>query len=96
MVSDDFDGAIAHFEKAAAFFERHEWIDRFRWITILSVSAPSLRELSLINLGFCHAMAGNKEQSKRSYQHALETYPQSLLAKEALRMIETFETPNDA
>src|SRR5262245_29675923 len=45
--------ALPHFEQSQAFFERNAWVDRYRVLVILSPSAASYHEMSLLNQAAC-------------------------------------------
>lgn len=83
----DFAAAIPEFEASHAFFTRHAWVDRWRFLTMLSVSLPSYREIALCNAAFCHAQLGNGAESRRFYERALESFPDSGLASAGLSML---------
>ena len=57
--------AIKEFEKSYNFFCRHSWIDKYRFITLLSSSRISYTEMALINMAFCYAQSGDAESSKQ-------------------------------
>ncbi len=52
--SQQYAAAIQSFGESYDFFARHEWIDRFRAITMMSPSAISYREMALCNIAFGH------------------------------------------
>lgn len=87
--------AAGEFEKSYHFFSRHSWVDKYRFITLLSSSRMSYTEMALINMAFCYAQSGNAELSKRYYDKAFELYPDSEMAKSALNMITVFEGKSD-
>lgn len=93
---DNLDKAIAEMEDCLAFFQRHTWIDRHRWIATLNYSAISYREMALLNIAMFHTSAGRKEEAKTAYRRALELFPDSVIATRALKAIETFEAPSPA
>lgn len=86
-----FQAAIPQYERSYQFFTRHEWIDRFRSLVLMSPSATSYREMALVNIAFCHAQLGNAELAKLYYQKTLEKFPGSLMATTSLKMIDTFQ-----
>ncbi len=86
--------AIKAYEEGYAFFSRHPWVDRFRALTIMSSSASSYREIALCNIAFCHIQLGNGQAAKRIYGRALEEFPNCELARSALRLIESVESPS--
>ena len=86
-----FKDAISDFEKSFHFYKKYEWIDKYRFITLLSSSKFSYREMALGNIGFCYAQIGNGKKSKEYYEKTLEEFPESVLAKSALNMINAIE-----
>jgi tetratricopeptide (TPR) repeat protein len=89
---EQFEQAIPDFEKSYAFFKKHEWIDKYRIITLLSSSKMSYREMALANIGFCYGQIGNGKQSKAFYEKTLLEFPESGLAKSALKLITAAES----
>jgi tetratricopeptide (TPR) repeat protein len=87
----DFTSAIREFEESYQFFSKHPWIDRHRYLTMLMPANQSFREMALINTAYCYALLEDAEQSKATYQRALEEFPDSIMAKTALDFIETIE-----
>ncbi len=85
--------AIAEMEASYAFCQRHPWLDRLRYLTMLSASGMSYRELALINIGFFQSQAGRKDESKAAYQRVVAEFPHNMVGIQTLKMIETFESP---
>jgi tetratricopeptide (TPR) repeat protein len=85
-----FQKAIEHFKKSYIFFKKHEWVDQYRYIVLLSSSKISFREMALVNIAFCYSQLGNSEKSLEFYAQALKEFPSSNIAKTALKMAETF------
>ncbi len=83
-----FDQAIPHFEKSYAFFLRHSWLDRWRFIFILSSSKISYTEMALLNIAFCKGQTGDKQGAIDGYNKALEQFPESQIAVSSLRMLQ--------
>jgi tetratricopeptide (TPR) repeat protein len=84
----EFERAIELFKESLAFFDRHSWLDRFRPITLASVSAIGYREMALVNIGFCHSQLGNGKLARESYEKCLDQNPECGLALTSLRMLE--------
>ena len=89
--SNNYKGAIEQFEKSYVFFKKHEWIDKFRYVTMLSSSRVSYIEMSLINIAFANTQIGNGEIAKNYYKRCLIEFPDSEMAKTALNMISSIE-----
>ena len=82
-----FNDAIKHFEQSAEFFKKNNWIDKYRFLTLFSASKMSYREMALNNIAFCYSQIGNGVKSKEYYEKTLAEYPNSILAKTGLNMI---------
>lgn len=91
----NFAQAIEEFKKSYVFFCRHAWIDKYRYVTLLSSSKNSYTEMALINIGFCYVQCNNVKLAKEYYQKALELFPDSKTAKGALDMISSLEAKAD-
>ncbi len=83
-------------EASDASFRRHGWLDRWRLVTMLSPSAIGYREMALRNIGFFQSQLGRKEAAKTAYRRARAEFPESRVARQTLKMIETFEQPSAA
>jgi hypothetical protein len=84
----DFELAIPQFEKSAAFFSRYKWVDRWRAITMLSVSGMTYREMALVSLGFCYGQLRDGEHSRQYYEQALREFPGNGMAQAAIRLLD--------
>ena len=84
-----FKEAIPYFEKSYEFFKKNKWIDRYRYITLLSSSSASYTEMALLNIAFCYGQDGKGKQSIEYYKKALSEFPNSAMAKASLRMYES-------
>jgi hypothetical protein len=76
------------FEEGYRFFAEHQWYDRNRAFTMLDYSGMDYREMMLANWATNVALAGNKEKARELYRQCLALYPESRLAKPALRFLE--------
>lgn len=86
--------AIREFESSYSFLSRNRWIDRGRSITMMSPSAISYREMALLNIAFSYSQLGQGANAKDHYQRAFDMFPNSMMAKAALRLIESVEHPD--
>lgn len=89
--TQQFEDAIRMHKQSYDYFTRHAWLDRYRSITMMSPSAMSYREMALINIAFAYSQLGNGEKAKQYYQQAGREFPNSVMAKAALKMIGAFE-----
>jgi tetratricopeptide (TPR) repeat protein len=84
---EKFAEAIPYFEKSYNFFNEHEWIDKYRFLTLLSSGKMSYKEMALNNIGFCYSQLGQGKVSKEYYERTLKEFPDSGIAKVALRLL---------
>ena len=82
-----FEQAIISFEESYSYFNKNAWIDKYRFITLLSSSKISYKEMALNNIAFCYGQIGNGKKSKEYYERTLKEFPDSSLAITGLRMI---------
>ncbi len=54
LKAETFEKALVCFQKSEAFFEKHAWIDKYRFITMFSSSAYSYREMALHNQAYAY------------------------------------------
>ena len=91
-----FSEAITAFEKSLDYFTRHKWIDKYRFITVLSSSKMTYAEMAMCNIAFCYGQTGDIQESKRYYEIVLERYPGNVIAKTALNMIKSINKQHNS
>ena len=79
--------ALKAFEESYAFFTKFPWIDEYRFITMLTPTAISYREMALNNMGYVLVQSGDNRKAKQYYVTLLEKYPQSVLAESARKVL---------
>lgn len=89
--SGNYTQAISEFEKSYDFFTEHAWIDKYRFIVLLSSSRISYTEMALVNIAFCYTQIGNGGKAKEYYEKTLSQFPDSGMAQSALRMMQAVE-----
>lgn len=87
--------AIPHFEKSYDFFKKHNWLDKYRYLTLLSSSKMAYREMALNNIAFCYGQAGDGIRSKEYYEKTLREFPDNGMAKVGLKMLNAMNQKND-
>lgn len=87
--------AIEEFKKSYHFFCRHTWIDKYRYLTLLSSSKVSYTEMALMNIVFCYAQLNDVKLAKEYCQKTLEYFPDSETAKSTLNMISSLENKSN-
>jgi hypothetical protein len=93
MRGEQFRDAIHSFQRSVGFFERHPWIDKFRWITLLSASSMTYREMGLVNIAFAYSQQGDGEKSRAYYEMCIKEFPGNGLAISALRLMDSVNKP---
>lgn len=86
-----FEQAIPFFEKSVRFFTENKWIDTFRFLTLLSSSKMTYKEMALCNIAFCYSQTGNGQKAKEYYELTLKEFPNNGLATAGLKMIQSFQ-----
>jgi hypothetical protein len=83
-----YDEAIAAFERSYAFFSRHAWLDRWRYLTLLSSSAYSYRELALCNIAFANLQLSRVQPALTAYRKAVLEFPGCAMARHSIHVLE--------
>mgnify|MGYP002138677490 CR=1 FL=1 len=90
---EKFHEAIPYFENSYKFFKKYDWLDRYRYLTILSSSSMSYKEMALNNIAFCYGQVGDGIKSKEYYEKTLQEFPDSGMAKAGLRFLNSVDKP---
>ncbi len=85
----EFKDAIKKFEKSYQFFQTNQWVDQFRYITILSASSMSYSEMALTNIAYCYGQMGDGEKARKYYNKALSYNPDNTIAQTALNLMDS-------
>jgi tetratricopeptide (TPR) repeat protein len=83
----DFQGAIPYFKNSYEFFTKHSWLDKYRFIILLSSSKMSYKEMALNNIAFCYGQIGDGDKSIEYYHRTLTEYPDNEIAKAGLNLL---------
>ena len=84
---EKFIEAIPLFEKSIAYFTKNSWVDKYRYLTILSACKMTYKEMGLCNIAFCYSQTNNGQKAKEYYELTLTEFPKNGLAKAGLNMI---------
>ncbi|MCC7520948.1 MAG: tetratricopeptide repeat protein [Flavobacteriaceae bacterium] len=85
-----FEEAIPLFEKSVDFFTRNNWVDKYRFLTLLSSSKMTYKEMGLCNIAFCYSQTNNGQKAKEYYELTLKEFPENGIATVGLKMINSF------
>jgi tetratricopeptide (TPR) repeat protein len=85
--NNQFEKAISEYGNSYEFFTKNSWIDKYRFITLLSSSKMNYREMALCNIAFCYSQIGNGTKAIEFYKKTLEEFPENGLAQSALKML---------
>lgn len=86
-----FREAIDKFQRSYGFLEKHPWLDRYRFITMLDSSALSYREMALCNIAYSHAQLEEPVSALKYYERALEEFPRSEMAQRGIEYVGRIE-----
>ena len=76
----NFIDAINHYENSIDFFTRNSWIDKYRYLTLLSASKMSFKEMGMNNIAFCYSQLGDGKKAMEMYEKTLHEFPNSVTA----------------
>jgi tetratricopeptide (TPR) repeat protein len=86
-----FREAIEKFKRSYGFLEKHPWLDKYRFITMLDSSALSYREMALCNIAYSHAQLEEPVSALKYYERAMEEFPQSEMAQRGIEYVARIE-----
>lgn len=92
--ANNFQQAIPLFEESLAYFQNNEWIDKYRYLTLLSSSKMSYKEMALVNIAFCYGQLGEGEKAREYYNEALKENPNNGMAIAALKLLDSAQNLN--
>lgn len=87
--------AAQEFRASYRRFDAHPWLDRYRHIITFSGSAISYREMALVNEAYTRAQAGRFDDARALYQRTLDEYPDSVIARSALKRMDDAAQDSD-
>lgn len=79
------------FQKSYDFFCQHNYLDKYRFLLLLSSSKMGYKEMALNNIAFGYSQIGDGKTAKEYYERLLLEFPKNGIAKAALKMIDSFE-----
>jgi tetratricopeptide (TPR) repeat protein len=93
---EKFGEAIPYIERSIEFYNKHSWIDKYRFLLMVSSSKRGIRESSICNLGFCLLQIGQVKAAKEVYEDVLRQYPENTVAIIQLRTINTISNSTES
>ena len=87
----NFIDAIPYFEKSVKFFSENSWLDKYRYLTMLSSSKMGYREMGLCNIAFCYSQTNKGLEAKELYRVILKEYPENILANATIKMLDSLD-----
>lgn len=82
-----FREAIDKFQRSYGFLEKHPWLDKYRFITMLDSSALCYREMALCNIAYSHVQLDDPVSALKYYERALEEFPKSEMAQSGIEYV---------
>ncbi|MDM1140015.1 MULTISPECIES: tetratricopeptide repeat protein [unclassified Empedobacter] len=79
--------AINEFQRSFDFFQKNEWIDKYRYLTLLTASKSSYREMALNNIAFSYSQMGNGQKAREYYEKTLQLFPENGMATSAINIL---------
>jgi tetratricopeptide (TPR) repeat protein len=79
--------AIQSFQQSDALFKASPWLDRHRWLTLLSPSSISYREMALNNLAYAYLQLGKGKEARAAYQTLVDEIPDGMMVESAREVI---------
>ena len=79
--------AIFFYKQSVEYFTRNSWIDKYRFLTLLSSSKLTYKEMGLCNIAFCYSQINNGQKAKEYYELTLKEFPKNGLAIAGLNML---------
>jgi hypothetical protein len=87
-----FDEAVVHNRASFEFFERHPWMDRWRFLLFGTASRTPYKTMALGNLAYSEVMRGNRSLAVSLFEQALRLTPGYANAEVGLAMLGTTES----
>lgn len=85
-----FEEAIPFVERTVNFYTRYRWIDKYRYVLMISSSRSTFQESCLNNLGYCYLQAGEIVMAREIYEAVLQQFPRNKNARAMLGTIAVF------
>ena len=83
----EFAAAIEHFRASERYFERVDWLDRWRWLLLGSATPYRFRDLARHNRAYCLARLGRGADALELLDTLLAESPSMLIAHELRELL---------
>ncbi|MEN9639008.1 MAG: hypothetical protein RLZZ262_876, partial [Bacteroidota bacterium] len=70
---------------------KYSWVDKYRYLTLLSSSKMTYREMGLCNIAFCYGQIGQGAKARAFYEQVRTEYPDNGIALIALNLMSSVE-----
>ena len=87
--AEQYAQAITEFQNSYDFFMERQWLDKYRYLLLLSSSRISYTEMALLNIAFCYTQIGEGALARVYFEKTLSQFPGSEMARSALRLIQS-------
>ena len=87
VARQEYAEALELFQQSYAFFSKHEWLDRYRSITLMSPSMWSYREMALMNILTVHVRKKDFAAATEACRRVLEEFPNNQIAQSTFDML---------
>lgn len=74
MKQHRYEAAIALFSHIHQYFEKHPWVDKYRYVLLISCSAIPMKVMCVMNITACHVLLKNKELATFYYHTLVKLY----------------------
>jgi tetratricopeptide (TPR) repeat protein len=85
----EFEQALRKFQLSYDFFSRYRWVDKWRFIILLSSSRMCFQEMALLNMAYCYGQLGRKDKARELYNRTLTEFPESAMASAAIQVLDS-------
>ncbi len=87
VAKEEYDDALECFKQSYEFFSKHEWLDRYRSVTLMSPSMWSYREMALINILTVHVRKKDFSAATEACRRVLDEYPDNQIARSTMDLL---------
>lgn len=92
----EFSKALENFQGSLELFRRYKWVDKWRYLTLVSPGRICYREMALLNMAYCSGQLGQEASARELYQETLAEFPESAMARAAIQVLDTLQTDRAA